>query len=142
MGLKIYESVDPSTDFSIEGANTNPVRHTFDGRVGGVIEHRYYVRNDDNTIQCNNIEVTLEDNEGRDIIHGTDGYVWKLKAGDTQPLDEEWRTINVASGIALNNLTDTTTYLPFWLRIEVPANAEVESFDDVKILLTCDENLI
>lgn len=142
MALKAYQSADPSTAFSIEGANTNPIRHTFDGRTGGVIETRYYVRNDDNTIQCSNIQVTLSDNEGRDIIHGQDGYVWKLKAGDTQPLDEEWQTINVASGISLGNLTNTTTYLPFWLRVEVPANAAVESFDDVQVLLTCDESLI
>lgn len=141
--LKVYEYANPSSSFSTDGEMTNPVRHTFDGRTGGVIEKRYYVRNDNALVWYSGlILVDVEDSQGRNITDGTDGYAWKLKAGDTQPLNEEWAVLNEASGIIFSGLIGTTTYLPFWLRIEVPSNAQVESFDDVKIVLTCNEILV
>ncbi len=142
MALKVYQSANPSTSFSTDGEFSNPVRHTFDGRTGGVIEQRYYVRNDDPLIWSSGIVVSLSDDQGRSIINGTDGYSWKLKAGDTQPLDQEWATIDEADPITLSNITNTTTYLPFWVRIEVPRGAVVESFDDVKIVLTSNDILL
>lgn len=143
MALKIYENANPATSFSTDGEMTNPIRHTFDGRVGGVIEKRYYVRNDSSLVLYSGIiTVTAIDNLGRNIVNGDDGYSWKFKAGDSQPLDEEWQTIDEGNAITLSGINDTTTYLPFWVRVEVPANAEVESFDDVKIVLTCNEVLI
>ncbi len=143
MALKIYENANPSASFSTDGEMTNPVRHTFDGRTGGVIEKRYYVRNDNALVMYSGvITVQAQDNSGRNIIDGTDGYSWKFKAGDTQPLDEEWATINEANTITLSGIVGTTTYLPFWMRLQVPPNAEVESFDDVKIVLTCNEILV
>lgn len=141
--LKIYENANPASSFSTDGEMTNPIRHTFDGRVGGVIEKRYYVRNDNALVTYpGTVSLTAADVSGRNIVNGTDGYSWKFKAGDTQPLDEEWATIDEGNTIQISGLVSTTTYIPFWVRIEVPSNAEVESFDDVKIALTANEVLI
>lgn len=143
MALKIYEYANPASGFSTDGEMTNPIRNTFDGRTGGVIERRMYVRNDNALVMYSGV-ITLEpeDLSGRNIVDGVDGYSWKLKAGDIQPLAEEWATIDEGNQITLSGLVGTTTYLPFWLRIEVPANAEVESFDDVTLKLTCNEILV
>ena len=46
MSLKVYESVDPGTAFSVEGSFSNPLSHSFNGTTGEVIEQRYYIRND------------------------------------------------------------------------------------------------
>lgn len=143
MGIKIYKEANPDSEFSVAGEMTNPIRHTFDGRVGGVIEARYYVRNDDSDLIYSGIEVTpVDTNPDRNIVDGTDGYSWKLKSGDTQPLDEEWEIIDEGDTIEVGNLNDVNTYLPFWVRIEVPRNAEVESFDDVVLELSFDEILV
>ena len=142
MSLAIYESADPTTDFSADGDMTNPIRQSFDGRVGGVKEIKYYVRNDNVSNTYTDIVVTPVDRNSptTNFVDGTNGYSWKLKVGNTQPLAEEWDTIADGNTISFDNISDTVTYLPFWVRIEVPLSAPVDSFDSVVLRLTASES--
>lgn len=121
---------------------TNPIRHSFDGRVGGVLEKRYFLRNDDANTAFSGIQLYPVDLGGDHLTDGTNGFAWKLKAGDQQPLDQEWATIAPANTIMFSGIGDGTiggdisTYLPFWLRIEVPKGANVSSYDDVVLRTT------
>jgi hypothetical protein len=133
--LRIYNTASPGASYSTDGEMSNPLRHGFDGRTGGVVEQLLYVRNDDPFVTYSGIQVTAVDTgSDKNVVDGTDGYAWKLKAGSTQPIEEEWNSINEGNTILLSGqITDTSTYLPFWLRIEIPAGAPVESIDDVQL---------
>ena len=105
MGLKIYDQVSPDDPFSVEGAYTNPLSHSFNGVAGEVVQKRYFVRNDDNTLYYTGITVQPIDG-GEDIVDDSalnPGYSWKLHEGDEQPLDEEWALVPAGSSISLNS---------------------------------------
>src|SRR5688500_171332 len=100
MGLKIYDEASPSSSFSTDGEFTNPITFAVDGVIGATILRRFYVRNDDAANYYTDIQVTPVVNGGVDIVTGaTGGYRWKLIAGDTQPLDDEWETVAAGNTI-------------------------------------------
>lgn len=143
MALKIYETPAPSTTaFSEDSEFTNPIRNAFDGRTGQVVQRRYFVRNDSSLSVYSGVKVTPIDTEGRNIVDGTDGFSFKMKVGDQQPLDQEWETIAAGNLIDIPNISDNTTFEPFWLRIEVPQGADVQSLSDVKLRVEGFEDLI
>lgn len=143
MALGIYEFVDPDKAFSVSGEFTNALPVTFDGTLGGVIKRRYFVRNDDTNHTYSGIFLEpIELSSGMSIIDGTDNFSWKLKAGDDEPLEEEWALITPASGVNIPNILTTHIYEPFWLRMEVPRGAPVRPFEDVKLKITSKEVLV
>ena len=139
MALKIYESANPTSDFSVSGLYTNPLATTIDGATGQVVERKYYVGNDNSSFTYSGISVQAADNSGLHLIDGTVGFSWKLISEDTAPLETQWATVNAANSITLANIDDTNTYLPFWLRIEVPRATRVQSFDGIVLRVTATE---
>ena len=125
--LQIYPDASAEGEYSQDGFNTNPIRWAFDGRIGGVIERLYYLRNDDEDTTFTAITIIPNPNPANDIVDGDDGYSIKLRAGTTQPTAQEWATISPGNEIAMDDLTDSLTFLPFWLRIEVPKGAPVDT---------------
>lgn len=151
MGLKIYEAVDPSSAFSVEGSFDNPLTHSFNGTTGEVIEKRYYIRNDDEDRWYSNISIEPITDVASPIVDGsgtTEGYSWKLLTGDSKPLEEQWElkpageAITFSADIGSDSAGDTTTYLPFWLRIQVPPNAPIASYQGVTLKITSTESLV
>ncbi len=150
MSLKVYESVDPGTAFSVEGSFSNTLSHSFNGTTGEVIEQRYYIRNDNAAYWYSSVVVAPVASAGSLIVNGsgdTEGYTWKVLAGDEKPLEEQWGLKAAGSSISLANIGsagngDTTTYLPFWLRIQVPANAPVVSYQGVTLQIESTEGAV
>lgn len=147
MGLKIYNTADPGASFSIGGTFATPFSVSFDGVFGGVRAVKRYVRNDDAGLYYTGIQVLPVMLSGASLIDGTDGWSWKLKAGDTQPLESEWDIINDANTISLADLgsagtPDTSTYLPFWVRISIPEGASVESYQNIALRINSTGNSI
>jgi len=151
MGLKIYNDVSPDTVFSTEGSFDNPLTHSFNGTTGEVIERRYYIRNDDASRWYSNISVQPVVSSGDDIVDGvgsTEGYSWKVLAGDSQPLEEQWElkdageAVSLGSDIGSGSVGDTTTYLPFWLRIQIPPNAPIASYQGIVLKIETTEGLV
>ena len=149
MGLKIYESVDPDSAFSTEGSFDNPMDHSFNGALGEVVEAKYYLRNDDATKFYSSITIQPDDG-GDNIVSGsgdTAGFSWKLIAGNSKPLEEQWDLQTAGATISMSNVGsvgagDTSTYLPFWIRIEIPTNAQIASYQDVSLQIDCTEGLV
>jgi len=139
MALKIYTAADPDSDLSTNGTYSNPLSLTFDGVNGGVIEKRLYVRNDNVNFTYSSITLTPNDTGIFPITDGSNGYSWKVLSGDQRPLEEQWSAKTAAESISLSNINDTTTYLSFWLRVEVPAAAAVESFQTVALRISSTE---
>jgi hypothetical protein len=140
MALKIYEDADPGAAFSDDDTFSNPIAHAFDGTTGGVVERRFYVRNDD--IGKTYTGVTVQPIDGGDnLVDGSNGFSWKLAVGDTQPLEAQWDLVTAGDSISLSDITDTTTYVPFWVRIEVPQGAEIQSFQTVNLRTQATESI-
>lgn len=147
MGLLIYSDANPSTAFSSESTFTNPLLAAFNGVTGNTKSVRYYVRNDESDKSYSSISLQPVLLEGTNIINGTDGFGWKLYAGDTQPLEEQWSLVSYANSIVIPDigsaiLADVNTYEPFWLRISVPAGASIQSYSDVKLRISYTETLV
>ncbi len=149
MGLGIYLAADPATAISEGGAHTNDFLIALDGRIGGTIQKKLYLRNDNSAVYYTNGTLTMGSDElGDTYIDGSIGYSWKLYYGDTQPLDSTW--LNIAAGNIMTmsddlgsvGSPDTTTYLPFWVRVEVPKNVAVRTFTEIQFKLAVDENLV
>jgi hypothetical protein len=147
MGLLIYEAAEPASAFSVGNDYTTPIAHTFDGVQGAVILRRYFVRNDDPAFSYSNIKVQPIHIEGDNIIDGTDGFLWKLVPGDQEPLEEQWGLVSPGNDIDIPDIgtgisSDTSTYEPFWLRIEVPRGASVKSHEGIKLRITATESAV
>jgi hypothetical protein len=82
------------------------------------------------------------DSSGLSLIDGTAGFSWKLRAGNNRPLEAEWDTILDGNTINFSDINDSNTYLPFWVRIEVPRATPVQSFDQVTLRIAATETLI
>lgn len=145
MGLGIYSDTIPAALLSQAGAFTDPLAVTMDGLAGGSFETRLYVRNDDSLFYYEDISLTPIDTAGVSIVDGTDGFAWKLREGNTQPTTTEWGDITPAAAISLSDIgsvgsPDTSTYLPFWVRVEVPKNASAQTFIDVQLKINATQN--
>jgi hypothetical protein len=146
MSIQLYENQGDSTPYS-SGTFTNAFLHNFDGRIGGIHEVKIFVRNDDSLHVYEDISMSIEqfDTLEIDFVGGDDGFSFKLFAGDTQPTSDEWSTINYAipgspGEIDLSDLTDTNTWLPVWIRIEIPASIPVQRLKTVRFKVSATES--
>lgn len=147
MALKIYSSPTPSAAFSIDGSFDNPLLLAFDGVTGGIINKRYYVRNDDNTLWYSSIVIQPIYTSGDNIAEGANGFAWKLIAGDDQPLEEQWSLLAPGNSISIPNIGspsggDISTYEPFWLRIIVPRGAPIKSHQGIVLNISGTATLV
>lgn len=147
MSLFIYESADPGTAFSVSGVFTNPFQVTVDGSTGDVIYRKYYVRNSDAAYYYTGITLYPTLSEGPDIVNGEElvGFTWKVKEGDQMPVEEEWSQLPAGNTISLSNLgsagnPDTSTYLPFWVRVAVPRDTSVQSFANIQLAIAATQS--
>jgi hypothetical protein len=143
MTLLIYEFPTPSSEFSIDSLFVNPLSMSFDGITGSTRTKKYYVRNSDAAYTYSGITLTPVDSGSPSIVDGTNGFSWKLIAGDSQPLEEQWTLITSPPGtIVIPDISDISTYQPFWLRITVPKGASVETHSLVKLRLDYTQTLV
>ena len=147
MGLLIYDEANPNAAFSIGNDFTNPLVATFDGAQGAIQTRRYYVRNDDSAFSYQNITVQPVFVSGDNIIDGTNGFSWKLIAGDQQPLEEQWNLVTPGNSVDIPDIgtllsSDISTYEPFWLRLEVPRGASVKSHEGIKLRITAEQTAV
>ena len=138
MALKIYESANPDSALSINGTFLKPLFLTFDGINGGVLEKRLQVRNDDIGKTYSNITIQPIDG-GDDLVNGNTGYSWQVSSGNQKPLTEQWDLQTLGNIIELSDINDTITYLPFWIRIVVPAGVSTASFRSIALRIVATE---
>lgn len=147
MAIGIYTKPHEDYQISKDDTRTNPLNIAINGRDGGVIYFKLYVRNDELKYWYSNINVGINC-AFSDLIDGSKGFSWKLKESEFQPTIAEWDAITGGNIISLsNNLGSASygnihTYLPFWLRVEVPANEPAHQIKSISLQLTCKENLV
>lgn len=122
MGLAIYTSPDIENKIDSE----HPLLFAFDGREGGIQEKCIYLRNDDLDSWYNGITVSAANTEE------TSSQVWKLLEKDRTTIPEDWEgisdgnTITLSSSIGSATQEDVSTFLPFWVRIEVAPGSSIQ----------------
>jgi len=148
MALGIYSAPSISAKFSEDKTFINPLAVTFDGRSGGTRQLRLYIRNDDPSHYYTAISLGLQDLGVTTIIdRPEDGFAWKLSEGDIQPTLNDWANVAAANTVSFTDIgsasiPDSSTFLPFWIYIQVPPGLSVQTFDRVQFILRGEENLI
>lgn len=110
-------------------------------KPGMALTRRLLVRNDDSSKYYTNIQVTVVDSSGNDI-HLKSGWTWKLLASDVEPSNSQWITATHSISLSSIGSADTNTYLPFWLRVEVPQYQQARLIRTLGLQVTATENLV
>ena len=147
MAIKVYSKPSVDSALSSYGEQTNPFLITFDGRVGGARETKLYVRNDNLDRYYTGIIIQPYDLGETSIVDGTDEYSWKLYSGDQDPPIEYWIRLEPGNEISLDDIGSSTqgdisTYLPFWVRVEIPHSRLIDNTTQVYLRLKAQENLV
>jgi len=147
MSLGIYSSPNPSSIFSIDGTFTNPIRMSFNGTTGTTKIFKYWLRNSNDETSFTDITITPVSLDIPNLVDGTNGFGWKLIAGDTLPTEDAWDDVDYGDPITMADIGDpdtedgeTYTYLPFYVRVEVPRGSEISTYQNVTIRVEALEN--
>ncbi len=146
MALDIYREVSTGaySVYKIDGASNDllPITTTHDGVLGEVVEIKLDVRNDSTLEYYQSISVLPVSKTTPDETTAiANGHGVKLFAGETQPTEAEWEAIDYGVAVSLANIGsagsgDTSTYLPFWYRVEVPASALADNKENLILRLS------
>lgn len=146
--LSVYSSADPNSELSSDSSYQNPLAFSVDGQTGAIISKKLFLRNDNSNFYYTDIELTPVTQMGLDLVSGaTNGFTWKLVLGDTEPTEIQWASVSPANTIVFSDIGslgngDIVTYLPFWLRIEVPRNIDVQVFQGSTLQISGTENAV
>lgn len=148
MGISLYEAADPRTEFSSDLHHVFTI--TFDGRIGGIVNRKIYLRNDNQNLFYTNISVRpLDSDDDRDITNeSSGGWFWKLAQQDLNPLSAEWNEIEPANTITISNnigssqRADIATFVPIWVQVSVPRGQDVQTIKSVALRIIAKENLV
>jgi hypothetical protein len=141
MSLAVYEEVSPGIyeAFSINGAQTNPVTTVHDGKKGTIEEKKLYVRADDahayTLIQVKPKSLTIDSDIGSGSNPGSSGWGIKLFAGENQPSQAEWEAMDYGATIDVANISNSSTYRPFWTRVHSPSGIRVSNKTNIALYL-------
>jgi hypothetical protein len=145
VALKLYSY--PDGDYSY--TDIVPFTVTVDGRVGGTIDQRVYLRNDHAYRWYSNITIQAVDTDGKDMVSGTvPGFYWKLAEGDNSLCLEEWElvaqgnTLTLSQEIGSETAGDIVTYVPIWVRTSIPKGIPIQTIKDIYLRISATENYI
>ncbi len=146
MGLDLYREVSTGTYaiYGEDGANDGllPIVTTHDGVLGETVEIKLFVRNDDITEYYEDISVLpVSKTTPDETIATANGHGVKLSYGGTQPTEAQWEAIDYGTAIDFADIGvagtgDTSTYLSFWYRVEVPAGSSADNKDNIVLRLS------
>jgi len=160
MALNIYTEPKSTTKLSIDGEQDAPLSIALDGQAGGGMDFKLYVRNDDTTKYYNNITIAPIDSsggwlvapvyvdEGETTVLLDKGFVWRLKEGEIKPVPEDWCAITAGNTLTLSDtlgttiVGNTTIYLPFWLRVEIPRRENAATIKSIVLRIQATEHLV
>ena len=148
MGLGVYDAPFGNR-FSEDGMQSFPITTTHKGNDGETVELLLYLRNDDPNQWYSDITITVDDISSPDDTQGDQGTGWgiKLVEGAEQPTRTKWATIRYGNAITMDDIggagsPDTTTFYPFWYRIESPPGEDVKTKIDIKIQIDATKNAV
>jgi hypothetical protein len=144
MGLSVYNS---SKVLITDAGGAITTSHN--GVRGESVDVLVYLRNDNPSVYYNNVVVSTEDSDSTDDtlgVYGT-GRGFKLSSGARQPTEAEWDNVLAGDFVEMPDVGssgggDITTYFPLWIRVIVPGNTQVQTFQDVSLKIEASEHLV
>jgi hypothetical protein len=147
MAIGIYTKPHEDFQLSENSTRTNPLNIAINGRDGGVIYFKLYIRNNSLIHWYSNIQLSIISSDNS-LIDDSKGFSWKIIESDNKPTVNEWNNIVAGSGftfdedIGSSNSADAHIYIPFWLRVEIPGNEPAHQVKHISLQLNYEENLI
>lgn len=145
MALAIYKKPDPDTKVT----ETNPFTLTYDGRIGGAIDTRLYIRNDSSRFYYTDISVRVIDTVAPNFTNESiPKCYWKFAEKDVALSNAEWQlvqpanTLTITSAIGTSTLADTSLYLPFWVRVAFAPGFEIQTITNILLRVNATEKLV
>ena len=142
MALGIYRLVSPGDyeKHSEDGAASNPITTKHHGRNGDTFELKRYVRADDEhtytNIQVAAQSLDADDDIGEGSEPGNTGWGVKLLLDTgSDPTENDWDVIDYGDPVDVSNISDSSTYIAFWYRIESPPGEDVKTKDNIGLYL-------
>lgn len=143
MSLKIYHQLLDTAYLGTRDDGTYYLSFSFRGDSGGRLEKRLWLRNDSLYSYFTGITVDSTDTATLSISDGErTGYSVKLWVGDIRPTEEDWNSVSTGNQISLPNIGSSTnpatnSFVPFWVRVDVPANSDLETITTVSLQVNC-----
>ena len=143
MGLALYK--EDNAGSLIDSANYLWSAH--DALNGSWNTLKLWLRNDDATVYFENIEIEVNIPGVFSPNVSPNGIVYQLFPGDIEPTVLEWSRLPYHNTISMSDLgafgsPDTSTYLPFWVRIYQPGNSSVGDVSDASLRVTAIERAV
>jgi hypothetical protein len=144
MGLSVYNTQKILID-DIGGE----IVTAHNGVTGESVDVLIYVKNDNPAVYYTDVEATPNDSDFVDDtlgVYGT-GRGFKLSVGSRQPTETEWDNVIAGDFVIMTAVgttagADTTTFFPLWMRVIVPGNTEIQTFNDVNLVVTATERIV
>lgn len=142
MALGVYRQVSVGVyeEYSTDGDQTNPIASVHHGRNGTTEEKKLYVRADD-AHTYTNIQVAPESTSSDDDIGsgsnpGATGWGAKLLLDTgSDPTESDWEAVDYGAAINISDISDSSTYIPFWFRLESPRNIRIGNKTNIVLSL-------
>lgn len=147
MALNLYSAPEETKGF----VELDPFRVTFDGRQGGAIATKIFLRNDDPSRWYSNMVLqALDTSTSRKsmVTEGVPGFFWKLAQGDRALFPEEWDQIAKGNSISFtqtlgsSTFGDITTYLPVWVYVQILPQTPISTIKEIVLKITAKENYV
>lgn len=141
--LKIYSHDEGNSEFiphSKNGLFTAPIKTSLNGSQGESEEKKLYIRNSDSNTYFTAVDITGA--PAARVRVGDPAYPEanigvKLLLKDTEPSENEWLAVEAGNTITIDEVGDIntadTSYIPFWVKIELPPGTPVQNIADVKL---------
>ena len=122
--------------------DSNRIISTHDLALGSWNTIKLYVRNSDNTVYYEDIEVylDLEENPTKD------GIAYSLYRGEIEPTAMEWgdlplnTEISIANAIGTISSSNIENYYGFFMRVYVPSDASIGWEDGANLVIVAIQN--
>lgn len=131
--LRIYTATDPNAYLDTSNLRSFISPHNRRSMTPHV--QQMWVRNTSNSLWMTDIQV-FASSTGSDITSGTSGFGFKFLSGELEPTERMWSSVAYNQPVYLSTMgttgnADTSTFLPFWVRVEASPQEDVG-------LRTCD----
>lgn len=125
--INIYKG--EATGSAISTDDSSPLFTTHNKKRFHPHIQKLYVRNDDTAIWVSDLKV-YSTSTSYDIYSGTGNFGVKFYVGELEPTDRVWDSVTYNRPAEFPSLgtvgaSDTTTFLPFWMRSEVSGGAPI-----------------
>lgn len=142
MALGVYRLITGTSYalYSSDGSGDSPISTVHDGRTTSNQVVQLFLRNDDLNVYYTNIVLScIQTDAGTNYLDDTtSGWGTKLRAGISEPTQEEWEITDWNNELSMSNIGtssdgDTTTYASFWYFIRHPSQIPADIVEVVQL---------